>query len=79
MSEQTLYEKVGGSEGIEKVVDYFYEELVLQLRMISYTNKLLQLQELYSLMMMMPMSFLGRVGNFKLFLGNIEIFNPNSV
>lgn len=30
MSEQTLYEKVGGSEGIEKVVDYFYEELVLQ-------------------------------------------------
>ncbi|CAM3461904.1 hypothetical protein GCM10009865_14270 [Aeromicrobium ponti] len=30
MSEQTLYEKVGGGEAIEKVVDYFYEELVLK-------------------------------------------------
>ncbi|MBT2689452.1 group 1 truncated hemoglobin [Bacillus sp. ISL-47] len=30
MSEQTLYEKVGGAEAIEKVVDYFYEELVLK-------------------------------------------------
>lgn len=26
----TLYEKLGGKEGIEKVVDYFYEELVLK-------------------------------------------------
>lgn len=30
MAEPTLYEKVGGSAAIEKVVDYFYEELVLQ-------------------------------------------------
>lgn len=30
LSEQTLYEKVGGAEAIEKVVDYFYEELVLK-------------------------------------------------
>ncbi|URM33701.1 group 1 truncated hemoglobin [Cytobacillus firmus] len=30
MAEQTLYEKVGGVESIEKVVDYFYEELVLK-------------------------------------------------
>lgn len=30
MAEQTLYGKVGGSEAIEKVVDYFYEELVLK-------------------------------------------------
>lgn len=30
MSEQTLYEKFGGSETIGKVVDYFYEELVLK-------------------------------------------------
>lgn len=30
MSEQTVYEKVGGAEAIEKVVDYFYEELVLK-------------------------------------------------
>lgn len=30
MSEQTLYEKVGGLEAIEKVVDYFYGELVLK-------------------------------------------------
>lgn len=30
MSGQTLYEKVGGAEAIEKVVDYFYEELVLK-------------------------------------------------
>ncbi|WP_404332647.1 group 1 truncated hemoglobin [Mesobacillus maritimus] len=28
--EQSLYEKVGGSEAIEKVVDYFYHELVLK-------------------------------------------------
>jgi len=28
--EQTLYEKVGGEEAIEKVVDYFYSELVLK-------------------------------------------------
>jgi hemoglobin len=28
--EQTLYEKVGGEEAIEKVVDYFYHELVLK-------------------------------------------------
>lgn len=28
--EQSLYEKVGGEEAIEKVVDYFYEELVLK-------------------------------------------------
>jgi hemoglobin len=27
---QSLYEKVGGQEGIEKVVDYFYNELVLK-------------------------------------------------
>ncbi|WP_102349170.1 group I truncated hemoglobin [Bacillus sp. Marseille-P3661] len=30
MSEQTLYEKVGGKEAIGKVVDYFYDELVLK-------------------------------------------------
>ena len=30
MSEQTLYEKVGGGEAIGKVVDYFYNELVLK-------------------------------------------------
>ncbi|MFE8699908.1 group 1 truncated hemoglobin [Cytobacillus sp. FJAT-54145] len=28
--EQTLYEKVGGEEGISKVVDYFYTNLVLK-------------------------------------------------
>jgi hemoglobin len=28
--EQSLYEKVGGAEAIEKVVDYFYHELVLK-------------------------------------------------
>ncbi|MFX3623290.1 MAG: group 1 truncated hemoglobin [Ectobacillus sp.] len=28
--EQTLYEKVGGAEAIQKVVDYFYNELVLK-------------------------------------------------
>ncbi|HWO96589.1 MAG TPA: group 1 truncated hemoglobin [Bacillus sp. (in: firmicutes)] len=28
--EQTLYEKVGGEEAIAKVVDYFYNELVLK-------------------------------------------------
>jgi hemoglobin len=27
---QSLYEKVGGTEAIEKVVDYFYHELVLK-------------------------------------------------
>ncbi|OIJ15535.1 group 1 truncated hemoglobin [Anaerobacillus arseniciselenatis] len=30
MSEQTLYEKLGGEEAIAKVVDYFYSELVLK-------------------------------------------------
>lgn len=30
MSEQSLYEKAGGAEGIEKVVEYFYHELVLK-------------------------------------------------
>lgn len=30
MSEQTLYEKLGGEEAISKVVDYFYSELVLK-------------------------------------------------
>ncbi len=28
--EETLYEKVGGEEAISKVVDYFYNELVLK-------------------------------------------------
>jgi len=28
--EQSLYDKVGGAEAIEKVVDYFYHELVLK-------------------------------------------------
>ncbi len=28
--ESSLYEKVGGEEAIEKVVDYFYHELVLK-------------------------------------------------
>ncbi|MBT2757163.1 group 1 truncated hemoglobin [Mesobacillus foraminis] len=28
--EQSLYEKVGGEEAIAKVVDYFYDELVLK-------------------------------------------------
>ncbi|MDM5317126.1 group 1 truncated hemoglobin [Fictibacillus sp. b24] len=28
--EQTLYEKVGGEEAVTKVVDYFYDELVLK-------------------------------------------------
>ncbi|MCM3585999.1 group 1 truncated hemoglobin [Mesobacillus maritimus] len=28
--EQALYEKLGGAEAIEKVVDYFYNELVLK-------------------------------------------------
>lgn len=28
--EQTLYEKVGGEEAVSKVVDYFYDELVLK-------------------------------------------------
>ena len=27
---ETLYEKVGGEEAISKVVDYFYNELVLK-------------------------------------------------
>ncbi len=30
MSEQTLYEILGGEEAIAKVVDYFYSELVLK-------------------------------------------------
>ncbi|QED49136.1 group I truncated hemoglobin [Cytobacillus dafuensis] len=30
MTEQTLFEKVGGEQAIEKVVDYFYSELVLK-------------------------------------------------
>ncbi|RSK28923.1 group 1 truncated hemoglobin [Bacillus sp. HMF5848] len=30
MSEQNLYEKLGGKEGIAKVVDYFYTDLVLE-------------------------------------------------
>jgi hemoglobin len=30
MLEQNLYEKVGGEEAIAKVVDYFYNELVLK-------------------------------------------------
>jgi len=30
MMEQTLYEKVGGEEAIAKVVEYFYNELVLK-------------------------------------------------
>lgn len=30
MSEINLYEQVGGEEGIAKVVDYFYHELVLK-------------------------------------------------
>lgn len=28
--EQTLYEKIGGEEAVAKVVDYFYDELVLK-------------------------------------------------
>ena len=28
--EQTLYEKIGGEAAISKVVDYFYNELVLK-------------------------------------------------
>lgn len=28
--EKSLYEKIGGEEAIEKVVDYFYSELVLK-------------------------------------------------
>ncbi|MFP3394571.1 group 1 truncated hemoglobin, partial [Brevibacillus sp. SIMBA_076] len=28
--DQTLYEKIGGEEAIAKVVDYFYNELVLK-------------------------------------------------
>lgn len=28
--EQSLYEKVGGEKGVGKVVDYFYDELVLK-------------------------------------------------
>jgi len=34
--EQTLYEKVGGQEAIEKVVDYFYSELVLKDETVSH-------------------------------------------
>lgn len=30
MVDQSLYERVGGAEAIEKVVEYFYEELVLK-------------------------------------------------
>lgn len=30
MSEQTLYEKIGGEDAIGNVVDYFYDELVLK-------------------------------------------------
>jgi hemoglobin len=28
--EQSLYEKIGGKEAVSKVVDYFYDELVLK-------------------------------------------------
>jgi hemoglobin len=33
---QSLYEKVGGEEAIEKVVDYFYSELVLKDPTVNY-------------------------------------------
>lgn len=33
--EQNLYEKVGGEEAIAKVVDYFYNELVLKDEMVN--------------------------------------------
>ncbi|MCE4048136.1 MULTISPECIES: group 1 truncated hemoglobin [Bacillaceae] len=34
--EQSLYEKVGGEEAISKVVDYFYNELVLKDESVSH-------------------------------------------
>ncbi|RXT03786.1 group 1 truncated hemoglobin [Ammoniphilus sp. CFH 90114] len=36
MSEQTIYDKVGGEETIAKVVDYFYSELVLKDPSVSH-------------------------------------------
>jgi hemoglobin len=35
LMEQSLYEKVGGEESISKVVDYFYNELVLKDESVS--------------------------------------------
>jgi hemoglobin len=37
--EQNLYEKVGGEEAIEKVVDYFYSELVLKDETVNHFFK----------------------------------------
>lgn len=34
--EQTLYDKVGGEAAIGKVVDYFYDELVLKDKTVSH-------------------------------------------
>jgi hemoglobin len=34
--EQTLFEKIGGEEAIAKVVDYFYDELVLKDPMVNH-------------------------------------------
>jgi len=34
--EQTLYEEIGGEEAIEKVVDYFYTELVLKDELVNH-------------------------------------------
>jgi hemoglobin len=37
--EENLYEKVGGEEAIEKVVDYFYSELVLKDETVNHFFK----------------------------------------
>lgn len=37
--EQSLYEKVGGEEAISKVVDYFYNELVLKDESVNHYFK----------------------------------------
>lgn len=39
MSNQTIYEKIGGEEAIAKVVDYFYSEKVLKDPTVSHFFK----------------------------------------
>lgn len=37
--EQTLFERIGGEEAVAKVVDYFYEELVLKDETVNHFFK----------------------------------------
>lgn len=37
--EQTLYERIGGEEAVAKIVDYFYEELVLKDETVNHFFK----------------------------------------